>query len=160
MDGQFEPGSQLAQFLNRPEPSHCIPGEDEVSRYEKISISLMASSSNSTPQLIEICQTELFRMIDQDGVRRWNVETCEMTGAGKPGLKPAAIRAAIENPIGTKPLAAFLATCETSELPWCFHNHCSMLESALLVRRRSRQDLTTNLAVGQINHEHQFVPYY
>lgn len=36
---------------------------------------------------------------------RWKIETCDMNGAGKPGLKPAAIRAAIENPIGTKPLA-------------------------------------------------------
>jgi len=36
---------------------------------------------------------------------RWKIETCDMAGAGKPALKAAAIRAALEKPIGAKPLA-------------------------------------------------------
>ena len=35
---------------------------------------------------------------------RWQVEICNMAGADKPAMKPEAIRAAMNNPIGTKTL--------------------------------------------------------
>jgi nickel-dependent lactate racemase len=35
---------------------------------------------------------------------RWQIEICNMAGAEKPALKPEDIKAAIANPIGTKPL--------------------------------------------------------
>ena len=34
----------------------------------------------------------------------WQIETCQMTGYDLPAMTPSAIRQALDNPIGTKPL--------------------------------------------------------
>ncbi len=80
--GQLEPRAQLGQFLKGAQPPLGLFVDTPVGRHQQIRERLLALAAHAAAQLVELGQTEAVGAVDDDRVRRRDVEPRLDDGGG------------------------------------------------------------------------------
>ena len=72
--GQLVAGSQLGEFLNRPQPLPCRFAQGGIAGIKQPGMGLDTAAAHPAPQLIKLGQAELVGVLDQDCVHPGDVE--------------------------------------------------------------------------------------
>ena len=74
LHGHLEAGAKEVHVLQNAQPFLCNARHVACVRHNKIGIGLTVASANAPPQLIELTQAKVLRLIDYQGVGSWKIK--------------------------------------------------------------------------------------